>query len=79
MHAAESLDPVWPLTLTALARYASDRGDAERGLALLRRAGATTDHELMALLEHFQSTFRRLPASERRLTNHRSLTAVGQR
>jgi hypothetical protein len=37
LHAAESLDPVWPLTLIALARYASDRGDVERGLALLRQ------------------------------------------
>ena len=32
-HAAESLDPSWPLTLMSLARYASDRGDAERGLS----------------------------------------------
>ena len=54
-HAAESLDPSWPLTLMSLARYASDRGDAERGLALLRRAEAPPDHELVALLEHFRS------------------------
>ena len=52
--AAESLDPSWPLTLMSLARYASDRGDAERGLALLRRAGAPREHELVQLLEHFQ-------------------------
>ena len=54
-HAAESLDPSWPLTLMSLARYASDRGDAERGLALLRRAEAPPDHELVVLLEHFRS------------------------
>ena len=54
LHAAESLDPLWPLTLLSLARYASDRGDAERGLALLRRAGAPTDHELVQLLERFR-------------------------
>jgi tetratricopeptide (TPR) repeat protein len=53
-RAAESLDPSWPLTLMSLARYASDRGDAERGLSLLRRAGVTAEHELVALLEHFQ-------------------------
>ena len=53
-HAAESLDPSWPLTLMSLARYASDRGDAERGLSLLRRAGVTAEHELVVLLEHFQ-------------------------
>ncbi len=53
-RAAESLDPSWPLTLMSLARYASDRGDAERGLVLLRRAGASREHELVQLLEHFQ-------------------------
>ncbi len=52
--AAESLDPSWPLTLMSLARYASDRGDAERAMALLRRAGAPREHELVQLLEHFQ-------------------------
>lgn len=52
--AAESLDPSWPLTLLSLVRYASDRGDAERGLALLRRAGAPADHELVQLLERFR-------------------------
>ena len=56
LHAAESLDQVWPLTLTSLARYASDRGDAEHGLALLRRAGVPPDDELVVLLEHCQST-----------------------
>jgi hypothetical protein len=53
-RAAESLDSSWPLTLMSLARYASDRGDAERGLSLLRRAGATAEHELVVLLERFQ-------------------------
>jgi tetratricopeptide (TPR) repeat protein len=54
LQAAESLDPSWPLTLMSLARYASDRGDAERGLALLRRAGAPPDHDLVVLLERFR-------------------------
>lgn len=54
LQAAESLDPSWPLTLLALARYASDRGDAEAGLALLRRAGAPHDDELVQLLERFR-------------------------
>ena len=53
-HAAESLDPSWPLTLMSLARYASDRGDAERGLSLLRRAGWTAEHDLVVLLERFR-------------------------
>lgn len=49
--AAESMDTEWPLPLLDLARIASDRGDAERGLALLRRAGAEPDHPLVTLLE----------------------------
>jgi hypothetical protein len=49
--AAESMDPDWPLSLVALARFASDRGDAEHGLALLRRAGADPDNPLVELLE----------------------------
>ncbi len=48
--AAESMDPDWPLPLFDLARFASDRGDVERGLALLRRAGAAPDHPLVGLL-----------------------------
>jgi hypothetical protein len=52
---AESLDPGWPPVLVDLARFASDRGDATRGLALLRRAGASPDHPLVALLERFQA------------------------
>jgi hypothetical protein len=39
--AAESLDSSWPLTLMSLARYASHRGDAERGL-MLTNGTATT-------------------------------------
>ena len=49
--AAESMDPDWPLTLIDLARFASDRGDVERGLGLLRRAGVGPDHPLVDLLE----------------------------
>ncbi len=54
-HAAESVDPQWPPALVDLARYASDRGDAARGLALLRRAGTPADHELVKLLEQYQA------------------------
>ena len=54
LEGAESLDASWPLTLLSLARYASDRGDAERGLSLLRRAGMPDDHELVQLLQHFR-------------------------
>ncbi|MGH3824515.1 MAG: SEC-C metal-binding domain-containing protein [Pseudonocardiaceae bacterium] len=53
-HAAESADPQWAPALVDLARYASDRGDAARGLALLRRAGTPSDHALVELLERFQ-------------------------
>ena len=58
LEAAESLDASWPLTLMSLARYASDRGDAERGLSLLRRAGMPEDHELVLLLQHFRPAAR---------------------
>jgi tetratricopeptide (TPR) repeat protein len=54
LHDAEALDPSWPLTLLSLARYASDRGDVERGLALLRRAGVPGDDELVQQLERFR-------------------------
>lgn len=56
--AAESMDTEWPLTLLDLARFAADRGDAERGLALLRRAGAVPEHPLVNLLEQFRPTTR---------------------
>ena len=54
-HAAESIDPQWAPALVDLARFASDRGDAARGLALLRRAGTPPEHELVDLLERFQA------------------------
>ena len=57
--AAESMDPDWPLPLVDLARFASDRGDVERGLALLRRAGAGPDHLLVGLLEQHRAEPRR--------------------
>ncbi|BBY28162.1 SEC-C metal-binding domain-containing protein [Mycolicibacterium sediminis] len=54
--AAESMDTeFWP-TLLDLARFASDRGDAERGLALLRRAGAEEDDPLFQLLLKHRAT-----------------------
>ena len=55
---AESMDTDWPLTLFDLARFASDRGDVERGLALLRRAGADADHPLMRLLRQHRAETR---------------------
>lgn len=57
--AAESMDPDWPLPLFDLARIASDRGDVERGLALLRRAGAEPDDPLVELLERYRAEPRR--------------------
>ncbi len=57
--AAESMDPDWPLPLLDLARIASDRGDVERGLALLRRAGAGPDHPLVELLTRYRAEPRR--------------------
>ncbi len=56
---AESMDADWPLPLLDLARIASDRGDAERGLALLRRAGADADDPLVELLERHRAEPRR--------------------
>jgi len=53
---AQTLDPDWPLTLLDLARYASDRGDAVRGLSLLERAGAPSDDPHVQLLRRFQPT-----------------------
>ena len=57
--AAESMDPDWPLPLIDLARIASDRGDVERGLGLLRRAGAGPDHPLVVLLQAHRAEPRR--------------------
>jgi hypothetical protein len=39
-RAAESLDPLWPLTIMSVARYASDRGDAGRWGRRRARTGA---------------------------------------
>ncbi|MGB3285769.1 SEC-C domain-containing protein [Mycolicibacter algericus] len=55
LSAAESSDPDWPLALLSLARIASDRGDAEAGLGLLRRAGVGSDHPLVRLLEQHRA------------------------
>lgn len=52
--AAESMDTEWPLTLVDLARIASDRGDAERALALLRRAGYPPDHPHIEFLQRYR-------------------------
>ena len=57
--AAESMDVDWPLPLLDLARIASDRGDAEGGLALLARAGAAADHPLVQLLQRYRAEPRR--------------------
>ena len=57
--AAESMDPDWPLPLIDLARIASDRGDVDRGLGLLRRAGAGPDHPLVELLQAHRAEPRR--------------------
>lgn len=53
---AESMDTEWTPVLLDLARFASDRGDAERGMALLRRADADPDHPLMTVLEQHRAT-----------------------
>jgi hypothetical protein len=57
--AAESMDPDWPLPLIDLARIASDRGDVERGLGLLRRVDAGPDHPLVVLLQAHRAEPRR--------------------
>lgn len=57
--AAETMNPDWPLPLFDLARIASDRGDVERGLTLLRRAGAEPDYPLVELLEMYRAEPRR--------------------
>lgn len=58
-NAALGTDPGSRLALFELARIASDRGDAERGLSLLRRAGAADDDDLVVLLSHFRPVERR--------------------
>lgn len=54
-EAGESLDPSWPLTLLSLSRYAGDRGDAERALSMLRRAGVPDDHEMVQMLLKYRA------------------------
>ena len=49
---AETLDPSWAPALLSLALCASDRGDAVRGMSLLRRAGAE-DEPLYGFLQQF--------------------------
>lgn len=58
LEAALSLDGDHFSTLLDLARYASDRGNAERGLSLLRRADVYPDDELVVLLSSFRSADR---------------------
>lgn len=57
-EATLALDPTWQPALFDLARVASDRGQAERGLSLLRQAGASPDDHLVALLTHFRAAER---------------------
>lgn len=54
--AIESSDPNCELALYDLARFASDRGDAERGLSLLRRAGAEPDDHMVQLFQRYVAT-----------------------
>ncbi len=58
LRAALAMDLAGPLALMDLARYASDRGDAEQGLSLLRRAGVRPDDALVELLERYRPTSR---------------------
>ncbi len=51
LEAAYSPDPQWVPVLADLARFASDRGDVERGISLLHRAGVDADDRLLGLLE----------------------------
>jgi hypothetical protein len=58
LEAAYSLDPDWVPVLHDLARFASDRGDAERGLSLLHRAGVDPDDRLLETLQEHRATDR---------------------
>jgi tetratricopeptide (TPR) repeat protein len=51
--AAETIDPTWAPVLFELARFASDRGDAARALALLDRAGIDEDDDERVILAGF--------------------------
>lgn len=55
-EAAEAVNPDWSPVLYDLARVASDRGEAERGWALLQRAGARPNDELRRVLQAHQPT-----------------------
>ncbi|MBF4163990.1 SEC-C metal-binding domain-containing protein [Nocardioides acrostichi] len=55
---ALGLDSDCRMALFDLARIASDRGNAERGLSLLRRVGAAPDDGLVTLLESFRTAER---------------------
>lgn len=54
LQMAESLDPQWPPALEELARFASDRGDRDRALELLRRAYAPDSHLLLEMPKRFE-------------------------
>jgi hypothetical protein len=58
LEAAYSLDPQWAPVLFDLARFAGDRGDVERGLSLLHRAGAAPDDRLLEVLEDHRAADR---------------------
>jgi hypothetical protein len=49
---ARQHDPGWPFTVTALARMASERGDAAGAISLLRGAGMPPEHPLLHFLTH---------------------------
>jgi tetratricopeptide (TPR) repeat protein len=51
--AAESMDTDWAPALYDLARFAADRGDAERALSLLRRAGCGPDDPMVRLVQQY--------------------------
>lgn len=53
-QAAVTLDGAFAPALYDLARIASDRGDAARGLSLLQRAGAPDDDDQVVLLRGFR-------------------------
>ncbi|HET8590850.1 MAG TPA: SEC-C metal-binding domain-containing protein [Nakamurella sp.] len=55
---ARGLQSDWPPVLEDLARYAADRGDAERAISLLRRAGAPDDDEELVFLQGLHSPAR---------------------
>lgn len=58
LEAAYALDPGWVPVLHDLARFASDRGDAERGLSLLQRADVDPEDHLLETLQEHRATDR---------------------